>query len=622
MADWIFQANPRHYDITGALDRLSEIAWRVPQYTGDIRPGDGVFLWRSGKEAGIVGIGTVASPPLLRGTGESERPFVVDAEAEVREETRVTVRVAAVGFVDKAEVAALPELADHQICVAPMGTVFPLTDRQSQLLRTRVGAPFPAVDDQGDVAWPGVFSWKDRRKDAYPLPGGYDEQVDSLLTFIRLIAERRPTMEEFARLIQERFGSSDTNSRYIGLFIRRTGFIDEVAGLLQPSSIGAQLLQKRDDALILALLHQRVRFVGEMLSALMQPRNTTDLLVIANDRYGMGWTTKAQIQRRRGWLQSLGMLHADREGRFQITDAGRLALGRLQLHEPGAPSPTPVEAVPTIPAPDEPMPETSSDAAPSLDEVQALVDEVLSSATDSARPDRFERAIAEAFRFLGFRAVQLGGAGKTDVVADADLGRDHSYRVIIDGKTTAREAVGDHQIDWDTIDVHRVLHQADYVVVAGPAFTSARVVDRARDHKAVLMTASDLVELVRQHAAVPLGLDAYRNLLDSVSGELDLEGLTESVEASQRFLDIAIAALRQIDEHVSEIGPMSARDLYLLLRGQSDLEASEPEIQAALDALASALVGALTPIGERYRPSSHRSTSVRRLSLLAFSLQL
>lgn len=622
MADWIFQANPKHYDIMAALGELDEIAWRVPQHTGDVHAGDEVFLWRSGKDAGIIGIGTVAGEPGLRPIPEIELPYVLVAGSETKDETRVVVRTRLVDPIPKAVVEALPGMAEHQICTAPMGTVFPLNEHQSSLLRSQITLAFPAVPlTTGDagVRWPSVFSWKDRGKDVYPMPGGYDEQVESLLSLIQLVTKLRPTMDEFAESIRAEFGSSTSNSRHIALFMRRVGFINEVAGLLEPSPIGEALINERDDALILAHLHQRCRFVGEMLEVLSEPCTTTEVLEVANDKYGMGWTTKAQIQRRRGWLQSVGALRSDDTGRLSITEAGRAVLGRLQLHEPSR-----AELLVTeFPSSSASFRSESSSplTTPRRRDTEALVKELTASAVDSSYPDRFERAVAQAFTFLGFRAVQLGGSGKTDVIADADLGRDHSYRVIIDGKTTARDAVSDHQIDWVTLNEHRDQHKADYVVVAGPAFGGTRVTARAATHHVVLMTASDIAELVLQHADIPLDLDTYRTLFTSEPGEVDLERLTENVEASQRFVDIAVAVLTQIEENVSEVGALSARDLFLLLRKSGDLEGSEEEIKVALDSLTSPLIGALVQVEDRYRPSSQRANSIRRLHLLANALE-
>ncbi len=47
---WIFQANPKFYDIDAALANLKEMSWSVNQYKQSINPGDAVFLWKSGPE--------------------------------------------------------------------------------------------------------------------------------------------------------------------------------------------------------------------------------------------------------------------------------------------------------------------------------------------------------------------------------------------------------------------------------------------------------------------------------------------------------------------------------------------------------------------------------------------
>jgi hypothetical protein len=49
-----FQANPKLYDVDGALARLDHIWWRVPQYASRLCVGDVVLIWRSGADAGVV----------------------------------------------------------------------------------------------------------------------------------------------------------------------------------------------------------------------------------------------------------------------------------------------------------------------------------------------------------------------------------------------------------------------------------------------------------------------------------------------------------------------------------------------------------------------------------------
>jgi MoxR-like ATPase len=72
---WIFQANPRLYDIDAAVGALSEMTWFVRAYKNQIAPGDEVFVWRSGAEAGIIAVATVLAGPALMGAEEEELQF-------------------------------------------------------------------------------------------------------------------------------------------------------------------------------------------------------------------------------------------------------------------------------------------------------------------------------------------------------------------------------------------------------------------------------------------------------------------------------------------------------------------------------------------------------------------
>ncbi len=93
-------------------------------------------------------------------------------------------------------------------------------------------------------------------------------------------------------------------------------------------------------------------------------------------------------------------------GLIQTTVEGRRLLDELVLYEPEAPAPI-VE--PTPPAPR--RSERAVRQAPTRDDVEDLIEAMISSATDSRNPDRFERAARDAFAFLGFRAEWLGGPG-------------------------------------------------------------------------------------------------------------------------------------------------------------------------------------------------------------------
>ena len=169
---------------------------------------------------------------------------------------------------------------------------------------------------------------------------------------------------------------------------------------------------------------------------------------------------------------------------------------------------------------DEPAPQGDDDVEPKEprgrvlpDEAERIASALKVAGTDSANPKRLETAVADALRFLGFDVEQIGGPGRTDVFAAAELGIDR-YAVVLDAKSTASGKVNDHQIDWVTIQEHQRQERADLSCVVGPAFATGRLPDRAREHRTRLLTTGQLAQVVRVHAASPLSLKELERLFD------------------------------------------------------------------------------------------------------------
>jgi MoxR-like ATPase len=90
---WIFQANPKFYNVDGAIQDLSEVTWTVQHGGMRASLGDRVFFWRAGREAGVIGLGTVIEPPTLRENLPTEEPYLLDAERLGATKQRVLVRI-------------------------------------------------------------------------------------------------------------------------------------------------------------------------------------------------------------------------------------------------------------------------------------------------------------------------------------------------------------------------------------------------------------------------------------------------------------------------------------------------------------------------------------------------
>ena len=66
---WIFQANPKYYNLAGAVQAMSlgdEDEWTTSQYAKQMHAGDKVALWQGGKHAGVYALGELLAVPRQR----------------------------------------------------------------------------------------------------------------------------------------------------------------------------------------------------------------------------------------------------------------------------------------------------------------------------------------------------------------------------------------------------------------------------------------------------------------------------------------------------------------------------------------------------------------------------
>ncbi|SMQ78500.1 EVE domain-containing protein [Bacillus sp. OV166] len=63
---WVFQGNPKFYDVIGAVHDLDTITWAVNQNPKQIKKGDKVYIWLSGPQGGIVASGTILCDPEIK----------------------------------------------------------------------------------------------------------------------------------------------------------------------------------------------------------------------------------------------------------------------------------------------------------------------------------------------------------------------------------------------------------------------------------------------------------------------------------------------------------------------------------------------------------------------------
>ncbi|MDL2226918.1 EVE domain-containing protein [Deltaproteobacteria bacterium OttesenSCG-928-M10] len=60
---WIFQANPKFYNIAGLIHDQKSFEWATKQNAGKMQKGDKVYIWKSGPDGGIVAVGELLTAP-------------------------------------------------------------------------------------------------------------------------------------------------------------------------------------------------------------------------------------------------------------------------------------------------------------------------------------------------------------------------------------------------------------------------------------------------------------------------------------------------------------------------------------------------------------------------------
>jgi len=473
------------------------------------------------------------------------------------------------------------------------------------------------IEQPSGLASPGIR----RRKSAYPLPGGYDAQLKTLAAIIDWVVDHKPDLPAAEAGLAKEFRITPGNARLAILFLDGAGLLASSSGIVQPTQEAARWRESADSRIVVSVLHQRIRFIGEMIGCVIQPRRSEEILVSANRDYALGWETIAQVNIRRGWLQSAGALVVEPDGRLVATESGRTLLETLELEPPRPATPPVIGATdlkatrPQLSQILSPPPLTITDLTRPEDEVER---QLRSTAKLTSKPVAFERAVADAFRDLGFEATNLGGSGKTDVLLVAELAQPDGYRVIVDCKTTTHEAVDDLPIDWVTLTEHRKKHEADFVAVVAGAFMGARIRSRAREHRVTLIDLDGLITWRRQHLRVPMGLDTYRALFEGDDFDHGMAVVADETDSHNRVASIAAAALAVIDRLEGTEGPVSARDVYWNIRKEEGFETvTTDELESILGPLSLPPISLLRKVGERYRSIGSAATQQARLRRLA-----
>ena len=140
---WILQGNPKRFNIDEYLSGYAYIYWSIPRYQNDFNVGDGVYIWRSGEESGVIACGIVEElpTPIL----QVQFPDALGEDLWIEKENaptdiKVGIRLERArlndteGMIERDTVKRNPILNTNPVITQPNSTVFKLDDLQSREL--------------------------------------------------------------------------------------------------------------------------------------------------------------------------------------------------------------------------------------------------------------------------------------------------------------------------------------------------------------------------------------------------------------------------------------------------------------------------------------------------------
>lgn len=157
---WLFQANPKYFDLERELAGLhagDEDDYTVTRYRELMQAGDVVLLWQGGKNAGIYALSELTDRPYAHTYDEGDVPAWLISKnggsGGQATEWRVPYRYTKVlkDPLLKSTLLEHPTLQNMQVLRSPMGTNFKVTEKEWELLQGLLGNGSDNRPDRGPL---------------------------------------------------------------------------------------------------------------------------------------------------------------------------------------------------------------------------------------------------------------------------------------------------------------------------------------------------------------------------------------------------------------------------------------------------------------------------------------
>lgn len=454
------------------------------------------------------------------------------------------------------------------------------------------------------VAYCGIETqWFSLRKQSIGyIPGNIANFDETIIEYLNLV-QAGTDYESIRRYAKENYNIAPSSLKSFMSTLTNMGLIqrqtDELYAL---TDIADEWLNHGSKIELICCIHRNFLYVLELLNELNgQSRTYQELAAIGKVSYGMDKASIEEIRKRVNIFKSAKLVRNVSLDRFTITKRGKLLLNQISFQKR--------KLTDVI---------ENGEKNNYQSQNETLFTELRLASKDSTNPDRFEWAIKAAFETLGFKAIRLGGAGKTDVLVHAPGSPKISFSVAIDAKSTASGSVSDSLVDFDTLEEHRKKHGANYSMIIGCAFQNERLIKRAVEHKVLLLDIEQLETLIKRHLNVPIKLSSYRQVFDK-AGIADISLIDRDrqkiVEFGRLIKDVMSCLISESEDPVTE-GFLFERDIYRSLRDRQNIVTlpTVEEISNMLKFLSSPIIGCVERTKDGYYATGSLADVARKFA--------
>ncbi|MDO4177426.1 MAG: restriction endonuclease [Bacillota bacterium] len=416
-----------------------------------------------------------------------------------------------------------------------------------------------------------------RKRNTYNLWVPSPNRINNLRTILQFASERTERSELFA-FIENEFGLKVSSVESMLLFLKASGLLEEVGRNIYIATPETKAwLESGSDLDFIRILHCNMRFVGETIQTAMEDITRNEIYSQAK-LYGLNSEKSRWIT---GFLIEAGLLEEPSYLHIKATLLGKAFVATLQL-----------ASYESIEAPAQQEKEEKITTEPEIEIPNEIINRLLESSKNPMAENKqsgvaFEENIASIFRIMGFDARRIGGSGDTDVVVRWQDEEGKKHIAIIDAKSKSGGQVSHSDISDVAIDTHKEKNNAEYIAIIGPGFAGDTIKNYAKKKGFALITATELCEIARASQVLALNLQEIALFFQVPNG---LSQLSEIISEKQRELDIISLVVEQFRKEQEELGSLSPRDLFLLLRG-SNVSPSLDELVAVFKTLSQPEIG-------------------------------